>query len=97
MMLRLLLVLLLTLPAAVARADSDHDRALLLRHQGEILPFSEILQHVNTNHPGQVLEVELKERKPHPVYKIEMLGDDGVVREISVDAVNGDILKEKED
>ncbi|HKI60757.1 MAG TPA: PepSY domain-containing protein [Mariprofundaceae bacterium] len=95
-MLRLLLVLLLTLPA-VARADSDHDRALLLRHQGEILPFSEILQRVNTSHPGQVLEVELKERKPHPVYKIEMLGDDGVVREVSVDAVNGSILKEKED
>jgi uncharacterized membrane protein YkoI len=93
---RFLLVLLLTLPA-LALADSDHDRALLLRHQGEILPFSSIVQHVTASYPGQVLEVELKERKPHPVYKIEMLGNDGVVRDITVDAVNADILKAKED
>jgi len=95
-MLRFLLVLLLTLPA-VALADSDHDRALLLRHQGDIMPFSDIIRQVNASYPGQVLEVELKERTPHPIYEIEMLGDDGVVREIKVDAFNADILKVKED
>lgn len=95
-MLRLLLVLVLSLPA-VALADSDHDRALLLRHQGEVLPFSDILRSVAETYRGQVLEVELKEHKPHPVYEIEMLGDDSIIREISVDAVNGKILKAEED
>jgi len=90
-MLRLLLVLLLMLPSA-AMADGDHDRALLLRHKGEIMPLADILQRVAGKYPGQPLEVELKERKPHLVYEIELLGDDSVVREITVDAVTGDIL-----
>lgn len=90
-MLRFLLVLLLSLPA-VALAEGDHDRALLLRHKGEILPLTEILQRVTGQYPGQALEVELKERKPHPVYEIELLGNDGVVREITVDAVDGHVI-----
>ncbi|HXH73150.1 MAG TPA: PepSY domain-containing protein [Mariprofundaceae bacterium] len=95
-MLRFLLVLLLGLPA-VALAEGDHDRALLLRHKGEILPLTEILHRVSRQYPGQALEVELKERKPHPVYEIEMLGDDGVVREILVDAVDGHVIDAKTD
>lgn len=93
---RLLLALLIVLPT-MAHAESDHDRALLLRHKGEILPLSDIVRHVSERYPGQILEVELKERKPHPVYEIEMLGDDGVVREITVDAVDGRMLGVEKD
>lgn len=95
-MLRLLLVLLLALPAA-AWADDDHDRALLLRHKGEIMPLAEILQRVAGKYPGQPLEVELKDHKPHLAYEIELLGEDGVVREITVDAVTGDIIATEKD
>ena len=95
-MLRLLLVLLLALPTS-ALAEDDHDRALLLRHKGEIMPLAEILQRLAGKYPGQALEVELEERKPHPVYEIELLGEDGVVREITIDAVNGNIIAAKED
>lgn len=95
-MLRLLLVLLLMLPAP-ALADDDHDRALLLRHKGEIMPLTDILTRVAGSYPGQPLEVELKERKPHLAYEIKLLGEDGVVREITVDAVTGNILAAEED
>jgi len=96
MLLRFLLALLIVLPTATY-AESDHDRALLLRHKGEIMPLSRILGHVSESYPGQALEVELKERKPHPVYEIEMLGDDNVVREIIIDAVDGRILGVEKD
>jgi len=95
-MLRFLLVLMLMLPAA-ALAEGDHDRALLLRHKGEIMPLTEILQRLAGRYPGQALEVELKERKPHPVYEIEMLGDDGVLRELTIDAVDGRVIAVESD
>jgi len=96
-MLRVLLVLLFLGLPITAMAEDDHDRALLLRHQGEIMPLAEILQRVSGKYPGQPLEVELKERKPHLAYEIRMLSEDGVVREITVDAVTGDILAAEED
>jgi len=95
-MLRTLLVLMLMLPT-VALAESDHDRALLLRHKGEILPLTVILQRLTGTYPGQALEVELKERQPHPVYEIEMLGEDGVLRELTVDAVDGHVIAVESD
>jgi len=95
-MLRFLLMLMLMLPA-VALAEGDHDRALMLRHKGEILPLTEILQRLEGHYPGQALEVELKERKPHPVYEIEMLGEDGVLRELTVDAVDGHVIAVESD
>jgi uncharacterized membrane protein YkoI len=80
-----------------AQADNDHDRALGLRHKGEILPLTTIIQRTSRRFPGEVLEVELKKKDGRRVYEIEILGDDHVVREILVDAANGKILSVEKD
>lgn len=88
----LLLVTGLLSGTPAALADDDHDRALDLRHKGEILPLVTIIKRTSDRYPGQILEVELKKHDGRRVYEIEVLGDDNVVREIIVDATNGAVL-----
>ena len=93
-----LVVVLLGLLTGVGAAwAGDHDQARQLRHQGDIMPLSQILEHISGRYPGRVLEVELKQRQGASFYKIEQLGSDGVVREITVDAKSGKVLKVEDD
>ncbi len=78
-------------------ADDDHDRALDLRHQGAILPLARVLDQATAQYPGKILKVELEEEGGNIVYEIELLGGDGAVREMIIDAKSGQLLSVEDD
>ena len=58
-----------------------------------VLPLEEILKKVRPRYPGHIIEVELERESDLIYYEIEIVGDDGVVYELEIDAKTGDILK----
>ena len=84
-------------PLHVAMADDDHVEAKRLLDSGEILSLEVILKNVRQIYPGKVIEVELEKEDQQIVYEIEILGDDGVIKEIYIDAKTGKQLFLKED
>ncbi len=93
----LLVSLVLLVPLQPVQADDDYIEARRLFESGEILPLEAILEKVRQVLPGRVLEVELENEDRKVVYEMEILGDDGVIREVYVDAKSGEILSAKED
>jgi len=56
------------------------------------------MQHIGNAYPGStLLEAELEEEDGVLVYEVEILTTSGVVRELELDARNGNILKDEED
>lgn len=77
--------------AAHAR-DRDHDRAREAVAAGERLPLSTILAGIERDRGGRVLEIERDRKHGREIYEIELLGDDGRVVELEIDAVTGAVL-----
>lgn len=88
-------VLLLLICGALAANDHLESRQLV--KEGAILPLETILQRVNEQRPGKVLEVEQEFEKGRYIYEIELLGEDGIVWEMEIDAVTGEILELEEE
>lgn len=84
-------------PLHAAMADDDYIEARRLLDSGEILPLEVILGNVRQIFPGKVLEVELEKEDRNIVYEIEVLGGNGVIKEIYIDAKTGKQLISKED
>lgn len=84
-------------PLYSAMADDDYIEARRLLDSGEILSLEIILENVRQIFPGKVLEVELEKEGRNIVYEIEVLGDNGVIEEIYIDAKTGNQLISKED
>ncbi|MDY6890598.1 MAG: PepSY domain-containing protein [Pseudomonadota bacterium] len=82
-------------PTVLAGRDFDQDEARRLMLSGQIRPLSELI----LQHPGRLgghlLDVELEERNGRFVYEIEVLDQDGVVREFDLDASSGAVIKEE--
>ena len=90
----LLLVLACLLPPSVPAEDAtmsprDHERVREAVARGEMVPLEHALDDAQRRHAGQVLEVELEGDE----YEIEILGDDGVIRELEYDARTGELLE----
>src|SRR5690606_17055250 len=76
-------------PSAVpAMRERDYERVREAVARGEMVPLETILADAQRRQPGQVLEVELEGDE----YEIEILGADGVVRELEYDARTGELL-----
>ncbi len=73
----------------------DHEKVRDLMKSGNILPLETILEGLKETSSGRILEVELEEKKGRLIYEIEQVDEQGVVREYSFDATNGDLIKEK--
>ncbi|MFC3228193.1 PepSY domain-containing protein [Marinibaculum pumilum] len=71
-------------PAAAGPADHDQARAAL--EAGEILPLPAILDRVQYEFIGQVLEVELERKDGRWLYEINLLAPDGQVLRLHYDA-----------
>jgi len=84
-------------PLHVTRADDDHVEARRLLDSGEILPLEVILNNVRRKFPGRILDVELEREDDQVAYEVEILGEDGVVTEIYINAKTGKVLSVKED
>ena len=78
--------------------DDDHERARQLQAAGTILPLEAIVQRARLDYGGRILEVELENEDGKHIYEIELLADDGIVRELKYDAHSGALLQaERED
>ena len=84
-------------PLHVTRADDDHIEARRLLDSGEILPLEVILNNVRRTFPGRILDVELEREDGQIAYEVEILGEDGIVTEIYINAKTGKVLSVKED
>ena len=93
------MLVLLSAGASYAGDRSDHDRARQALEAGEVLPLRTILDHVERDHPGQVMEVELDREQGVWLYEVKVLREGGALVKLKIDARNGTVLgiKEKHD
>jgi hypothetical protein len=71
----------LALGCGAAVASDDHDRARQALEAGEVLPLRTILERVDREYPGQVVDVELERERENSqerwVYKLKVLRSGG--------------------
>lgn len=84
------------LAAPPARADSEQDRARAAVQAGQVLPLKTVLERLERDHPGQVLEVELEHDDGRWVYEIKLLQPGGRLLKLELDAATGTVLRRKE-
>ena len=76
---------------ATVGASDDHEVARELRHGGDILPLTELLERAELS-GMRVLEAELEREHGRLVYELELLDADGRVHERLFDAATGQPL-----
>lgn len=74
----------------------DHDRARQAVEAGRVLPLRTILERVERDYPGQVMEVELEQRDEFWIYELTILRADGTLLRLKLDAKDGTVLRSKE-
>ena len=90
-----LLLAILTGHIPPASADDDDDDWRRLHEDveaGRIQPLSQILDNLARDWVGQVIDVDLEDDDGRRLYEIELLGPQGQVVEVEVDAVSGELL-----
>jgi len=73
--------------------ESDHEIARSAVERGELLPLSRILELVERDFPGRILEVDLERERGRLLYEIEVLREDGRVVELTYDGKTGKLLE----
>jgi len=73
--------------------DDDQDLARQALQRGEVLPIARILELVAQHLPGDVIEVQLDERRGRLEYEIRVLTPSGRVRELVLDARTGAFVR----
>lgn len=71
-------------PALAQRSDQDEARSAT--QSGDVLPYSQIRERVQRDHPGKVLDAELDRGN----YKVRVLDDEGSVTDVTVNARTGE-------
>ena len=90
----LLLLMAACLGAAPLQAGSrqDHEIARRALEAGEILSLRQVLERVEREHRGEVLEVELEREDQRWIYEVKMLHRDGGINKLIIDARDGRLL-----
>lgn len=73
-------------------ADDDHDRAREAVRSGRVLPLRAVLEAVERDFVGRVLDVELEDEDGAFVYEIDLLAPGGRKIEVVYDARTGRLL-----
>lgn len=81
--------------AAWARGEDDHERAQQAVQAGQVLPLRTVLERLEREHPGQVLEVELEHDGERWLYEIKLLQADGRLFKLLLDARTAEVLRSK--
>lgn len=84
--------------ASGARADDDrdHDVARQAVERGEIKPLAEILQMVRDKLPGEIAGVKIERKGGRLMYELRIVGAQGRLLEVHVDAATGEINRSRE-
>ena len=91
-LLSLLCAAFLMTGSGAGMADEDHDRARQALEAGEILPLRTILERIEREYPGRVMEVELERSREGWIYEIKLLRRGGALVKLEVDARDGAVL-----
>lgn len=92
----LAVVLAMVLVSPPVLADSEQDRARAAVQAGKVLPLKTLLERLEREHPGQVLEVELEQDDGRWIYEIKLLQPGGRLIKLELDAASGAVLQRKE-
>jgi len=76
---------------------NEHTLVREALQRGEVLPLVKILEIANQQVPGDVIEVELENKKDALIYEIKILTGTGRVREVKIDARSGAVVKIEDD
>lgn len=91
---------LLATGAAIGMAHAgdrhDHDQARRALEAGEVMPLRTLLDRVERDYPGQVLEVELDREDDLWAYEITVLRTGGKVVRLKLDGKTGAVLSIRE-
>jgi uncharacterized membrane protein YkoI len=79
------------------RHGRDHERARRALEEGLARPLAEILEAVRGRLDGEVIGVEFDREDGRYVYEFKVVGSDGRLREVYVDALSAEILKVEDD
>lgn len=93
---RLLAVVLLVLGLAATSGpvwSASFGRGAVMAQAESVQPLGRVLRQIEQRYPGRALDAQLNERTEPPVYRIKWLGEDGKVRDVTVDARTGRILE----
>jgi uncharacterized membrane protein YkoI len=91
-----LLVAMLGTGVSYAADNADHERARQAVEAGDVLPLRTILDRVEREYPGQIMEVELDREKGEWIYEIKLLRKGGALMKLKIQARDGTILGFKE-
>ncbi len=75
----------------------DHERARRALEEGRARPLADILTQVRDRLGGEVIGVEFDSEDGRYIYELKVITPAGQLREIHVDALTAEILKDKED
>lgn len=79
-----------------AADNRDHELARQAVEAGDVLPLRTILERVEREYPGQVMEVELDRENGEWIYEIKLLRKGGALMKLKIHARDGTILGFKE-
>lgn len=77
-------------------ARGDHDRARQALEAGEVLPLRTLLERVEHDYAGQIMEVELERKATGWIYEVKLLKSGGALVKLKMDARTGTVLDSKE-
>ena len=86
-------LLALALSAPLALADTDQDRARAAVQAGQVLSLKTVLDRLEREHHGQVLEVELEQDQGRWLYEIKLIEPGGRLVKLELDAASGEVLR----
>jgi hypothetical protein len=92
-----LLVGSLALQPAWSGSKDDHNRARQAVQAGQVLPLRSVLERLEREHPGQVLEVELEQEEGRWIYEVKLLQPQGQLVKLKLDARTAALLPGKGD
>ncbi|KEQ03770.1 PepSY domain-containing protein [Pseudorhizobium pelagicum] len=72
--------------------DADYDRARDAVRDGEILPLRTVLERIDAQRYGRVIDVTLKRSLSSDVYQVKVRDTAGAIRTLRVNARNGALL-----
>ena len=80
---------------AWASGKDDHERARQAVQAGQVMPLPVVLEHLQREMPGQVLEVELEQKQNGWIYEIKLLTPAGQLTKVKLDARTAEVLRIK--
>lgn len=79
----------------LGRDYEDHDKARAAVQAGEVKPLREVLEIVEAQFTGQMLEAELERKHGRWLYEIKVLAPDGSIMKLYYDASALDLVRAK--